>query len=175
MKAQLAENDFIITPYQNILKRPSWHIYFIQMARLVSERSTCLRRQVGAVLTKNNQIIASGYNGAPKHISHCATVGCMREQNEIPSGERHELCRGVHAEQNAIIQAALNGSSTENAILYCTHFPCSICSKIIINAEIKYIYIADYYPDKLSKEMFTEAGTEIIYIDQATGQLTKIV
>jgi len=156
-------------------KRPSWHVYFMQMARLVSERSTCLRRQVGAVLTRNNQIVASGYNGAPKHIRHCATAGCKRMQEGISSGQRHELCRGVHAEQNTIIQAALNGASIESATLYCTHFPCSICTKMIINAEIKYVYVADDYPDDLSKEMFAEAGTEIIYIDQATGQLTKIV
>jgi len=155
--------------------RPSWHIYFMKMAKLVSERSTCLRRKVGAVLVKNNQIIASGYNGSPKHISHCITAGCIREERSISSGERHELCRGVHAEQNTIIQAAINGSSIDSAVLYCTHFPCSICSKILINSEIKYIYVAEDYPDSLAKEMFTEAGTEVVYINLDNGSLTKII
>ena len=155
--------------------RPTWHVYFMKMAHLVSERSTCCRRQVGAILVKNNQVIASGYNGSPKHISHCTAKSCLREVNHVPSGERHELCRGVHAEQNTIIQAALNGVSLEGAVLYCTNFPCSICAKIIINAEIKYIYVAEDYPDALAKEMFAESGTEVILVDNDNGNLIKII
>ncbi|MDD4155839.1 MAG: cytidine/deoxycytidylate deaminase family protein [Candidatus Cloacimonetes bacterium] len=157
------------------MKRPSWHEYFMSMAILVSKRATCLRRKVGAVLVKNNQIIASGYNGAPKHVAHCSQTGCMREMLNVPSGEKHELCRGVHAEQNTIIQAALNGTSIKDSVLYCTNFPCSICAKMIINAEIAYVYVLEDYPDKLAKEMFSEAGTEVILIDMDKNLLTKLV
>lgn len=155
--------------------RPSWHEYFMKMAQLVAQRSTCTRRQVGAVLVKNNQIIASGYNGAPKHILHCAVTGCLREKMRVPSGEKHELCRGVHAEQNTIVQAAINGTSLIDSVLYCTSFPCSICAKMIINAEIRYVYVLDDYPDKLAKEMFTESGTEVILIDLKNNNLIKLV
>ena len=117
--------------------RPSWQQYFMQMAILASSRSTCLRRQVGAVLVKDNQILSTGYNGTPKGIRHCSEVGCLREKNNVPSGQMHELCRGLHAEQNAIIQAGLNGASSRGATLYCTHQPCIICAKMIINAEIR--------------------------------------
>ena len=158
-----------------MIERPSWHVYFMKMALLVAERSTCKRRQVGAVLVKNNQIIASGYNGAPKRVLHCDIAGCMREKNNVPSGEKHELCRGVHAEQNTIIQAALNGTTLSGSVLYCTNFPCSLCAKIIINAEIEAVYVLKDYPDKLSKEMFTEAGTEVILINLDDNSLKKIV
>lgn len=156
-------------------KRPSWQQYFIQMAILASKRSTCLRRQVGAVLVKDNQILSTGYNGSPKGVPHCAEVGCMREQQSVPSGTMHELCRGVHAEQNAIIQAGLNGSSTRGATIYCTHQPCSICARLIINAEIKTIYIADRYPDKLAEQLFAEAGTELIHYDPETGKMKRLI
>ncbi len=157
------------------MERPSWHEYFMEMALLVANRSTCIRRKVGAVLVKNNQIIASGYNGAPKGISHCSQTGCLREKLNVPSGEKHELCRGVHAEQNTIIQAALNGSSLKDSVLYCTNFPCSICAKMIINAEISFIYVLEDYPDKLAKEMFAEAGTEVILIDINKSLLKKLI
>ena len=147
----------------------------MKMALLVSERSTCKRRQVGAVLVKNNQIIASGYNGAPKGVLHCDITGCMRERENVPSGEKHELCRGVHAEQNTIIQAALNGTSLSEAVLYSTNFPCAICAKIIINAEIDTVYVLNDYPDALSKEMFLESGTEVILINLEENYLKKIV
>ena len=137
-------------------KRPSWHEYFMKMALLAAERSTCLRRQVGAVLVKNNQIIATGYNGTPKGIEHCQVAGCMREQLNVPSGEKHELCRGVHAEQNTIIQAALSGTSIAGAALYSITFPCSICARMIVNAEISTVYVLEDYPDVLSKEIFVE-------------------
>ncbi|MCL2063698.1 MAG: cytidine/deoxycytidylate deaminase family protein [Candidatus Cloacimonetes bacterium] len=158
-----------------MIDRPSWHVYFMKMALLVAERSTCRRRQVGAVLVKNNQIIASGYNGAPKRVLHCDIAGCMRELTKTPSGQKHELCRGVHAEQNTIIQAALNGTSLSEAVLYTTNFPCSICAKIIINAEIEIVYVLKDYPDNLSKEMFAESGTEVILINLEENSLKKIV
>ncbi len=154
--------------------RPSWQKYFMDMAFLVSQRSTCLRRKVGAVLVKNNQIIATGYNGTPKNISHCAEAGCMREALAIPSGEKHELCRGVHAEQNSIIQAAINGTPAQGSVLYCTNHPCSICAKMIINAEINTVYIADPYPDKLAGDLLSEAGIDLIYVDPEDGSLSKL-
>ncbi len=157
------------------MERPNWQKYFMDMAFLVSQRSTCLRRKVGAVLVVNNQIIATGYNGSPKHIQHCANTGCLREQLNIPSGEKHELCRGVHAEQNALIQAALNGTSLRNATLYCTNHPCSICAKMIINAEIETVYISHDYPDQLAKDVFQEAETELILVDPDTGDMKKII
>jgi len=155
--------------------RPGWHQYFMEMAYLASTRSTCLRREVGAVIVKDNQIISTGYNGAPKHIRHCAITGCLREQLKVPSGERHELCRGVHAEQNAVIQAAINGTSIRGASLYCTNQPCVICSKILINAEIKTIYITEPYEDKLAQELLAEAEVEMNIIDRETGTLKKFL
>ena len=157
-----------------IEKRPSWQEYFIEMAFLVSKRSTCLRRKVGAVLVKDNQIISTGYNGAPKHIRHCSIVGCLRKKLNVPSGQRHELCRGVHAEQNAIIQAAINGSSTKGSVLYCTNQPCSICSKMIINAEITKVFVANTYPDELGQTMLEEAGIDLISVNRNNGKLEKI-
>ncbi len=154
--------------------RPSWQKYFIDMAYLVSTRSTCLRRKVGAVIVKNNQVISTGYNGAPKSVPHCSLTGCLRQQMNVPSGERHELCRGVHAEQNAIVQAAVNGTSIQNAELYCTTQPCIICAKMIINSEIKRVFVAESYNDKMSLEMLTQANVELIKVDKDTGQLTKL-
>jgi len=154
-------------------KRPNWHTYFMNMAKLASTRSTCLRRKVGAIIVKNNQIISTGYNGSPKRISHCADTGCLREKLNIPSGERHELCRGVHAEQNAVIQAAIYGISLQGASVYCTNQPCVICSKMIINAEISNIYIEEEYPDQLAQEMLQEAGIEMYKITD--NQIKKIL
>jgi dCMP deaminase len=154
--------------------RPSWQKYFMEMAYLASQRGTCLRRKVGAVLVRDNQILSTGYNGSPKNISHCSEAGCLREKLNVPSGEKHELCRGVHAEQNAIIQCAINGSSTKNAVLYCTNQPCSICARLIINAEIRIVYIAETYPDKLAEQMFNEAGVEMIHFHRETGAITRI-
>ncbi len=142
--------------------RPDWQTYFFQIAKLVASRSTCLRRQVGAVLVKDNRILSTGYNGAPAGITHCLERGCIRTELNIPSGERHELCRGLHAEQNAIIQAAYHGVSINGADIYCTNQPCIICSKMLINAGIKKIYISNPYPDKLAEEMLTEASIPLI-------------
>jgi len=142
-------------------KRPGWEAYFLQIARLAATRSTCLRRQVGAVLVKEKKILATGYNGVPSGIQHCLDVGCMREKEGIPSGERHELCRGLHAEQNAILQAAYHGVSIRGSLLFCTNFPCIICSKMLINAGIQGIYYLEGYPDSLSEQMLKDAGMEI--------------
>ena len=141
--------------------RPSWDEYFIDIAKLVSKRSTCLRRKVGAVIVKNRRILATGYNGTPSGIRHCEEVGCLREKLKIPSGERHELCRGLHAEQNAILQASLYGISLEGSSLYCTNQPCLICAKMLINAGIREVVIVDGYPDKLAQEFLKEAKIKV--------------
>ena len=112
--------------------RPDWDQYFMEIAKVVSTRSTCLRRSVGAVIVKNRQIVATGYNGTPKDLPHCAEVGCLREQLNVPSGKMHELCRGIHAEQNAVVQAAYHGVSVNGGTVYCTHQPCVVCTKILI-------------------------------------------
>jgi len=140
------------------MNRPSWERYFMDITHLVAKRSTCLRRQVGALLVKDKRILATGYNGAPSGIAHCLDVGCLREKNRIPSGERHELCRGSHAEQNAIVQAAAYGIPIKDAALFCTNLPCSICMKLIINAGIKTIFYEEGYPDQLAGELIREAG-----------------
>lgn len=155
--------------------RPSWQQYFMRMAYLASTRSTCLRRAVGAALVRDNQILSTGYNGSPKNSPHCMDIGCLREQLKVPSGQKHELCRGVHAEQNAIIQAAINGSSTRDAVMYCTNQPCSICAKMIINAEIRQVFIANTYPDDLCLELFREADIELILLDPESGDQKRIV
>ena len=148
--------------------RPSWDEYFMDMAVLTARRSTCLRRQVGAVIVQNNHIIATGYNGAPKGIAHCGDRdgGCLRQLLKVPSGERHELCRALHAEQNAIIQAARLGHSIEGATIYVTNQPCVICAKMIINAGIERIVVKEGYPDKLSEEILEEAGLKIVMFDE---------
>jgi len=142
-------------------KRPSWDEYFLEVARLVAKRATCLRRRVGAVLVRDKKILATGYNGAPSGLKHCIDIGCIREKLKIPSGERHELCRGLHAEQNVILQAALYGASTKGSTLYVTNQPCVICAKMLINAGIKEIVISDGYPDKLAKKFLKDAKIKI--------------
>lgn len=142
--------------------RPSWDDYFLQLADLVASRSTCLRRQVGAVLVRDERIIATGYNGAPRGIQHCLEAGCLREKMGIPSGERYELCRGVHAEQNAIINAAYYGVSTKGAILYCTNQPCLICARMIINAGIIKVVHRGNFDDDFALQFMEEAGIEMI-------------
>ncbi|MCD6097737.1 cytidine/deoxycytidylate deaminase family protein [bacterium] len=145
-------------------KRPSWDEYFMHLAYLVSTRSTCLRRKVGAILVRDRRIISTGYNGAPTGIKHCLEVGCLRDQLGIPSGERQEICRGLHAEQNAIIQAARFGVSTVGATLYCTTQPCITCSKMLINAGIVRIVVVERYPDTLAEKMLREAGIPVEFI-----------
>jgi len=142
-------------------ERPSWNQYFASIARMVATRSTCLRRHVGAILVKEKRILSTGYNGAPAGLKHCVEVGCLREEASIPSGTRHELCRALHAEQNAIVQAAYHGISIAGSTLYCTNKPCVICSKMLINAGIKRIYYDEGYDDALSDAILDEAGIEI--------------
>ncbi|MDP3015602.1 MAG: cytidine/deoxycytidylate deaminase family protein [Deltaproteobacteria bacterium] len=141
--------------------RPSWDEYFMDITHLVAKRSTCLRRQVGAILVKDKKILATGYNGAPSRLEHCLDIGCLRERLKIPSGERHELCRGLHAEQNAIIQAAYHGVGIRGAILYCTNHPCIICSKMIINSGIERIVYEEGYADALARGMLKESGIKV--------------
>ncbi len=144
------------------MSRPSWSEYFMSITHLVAKRSTCRRRQVGAILVKDKRILATGYNGAPAGLKHCEEVGCLRENSAIPSGERHELCRGLHAEQNVIIQAARHGITIKGSVLYCTNKPCVICTKMIINAGIEKIYYEDGYDDFLTDQMLMEAGLEFM-------------
>ena len=145
------------------MERPSWDEYFMKIAHLVAERSTCLRRKVGAIIVKDKRIISTGYNGAPRGVAHCLDTGCLREKLGIPSGERQELCRGAHGEQNAIIQAASSGVNMEGATMYCTTAPCSTCAKMIINAGIRRLVLGERYPDSLGEELIGEAGIETLY------------
>ena len=142
--------------------RPEWDKYFMDLLEVIKTRSTCMRRQVAAIIVKDKQIISTGYNGAPKGIFHCDQVGCLREKMGIPSGEKHELCRGIHAEQNAIIQASMHGVSIEGTEIYITHSPCVLCSKMLINAGIKRITFKGDYPDKLALDLLGEAGVEVV-------------
>jgi dCMP deaminase len=138
--------------------RPDWDQYFMEIAHQVARRTTCKRRAVGAVVVKDKRILATGYNGVPQGIVHCLDKGCLREQLGIPSGQQHELCRGLHGEQNAIIQAAKHGISIDGAMVYSTTQPCIICAKMLINAGIKELVFAESYPDELTEDMLHEAG-----------------
>ena len=149
------------------LNRPNWDEYFMEVAELTAKRSTCLRRQVGAVIVKDKRIVATGYNGAPSGLVHCdERGGCLRQQLGVPSGERHELCRALHAEQNAIIQAAALGNSINGATIYVTNQPCVICAKMIINAGIDKIIVKDGYPDEMAKEILAEAGLDVVMLGE---------
>ena len=138
--------------------RPSWDEYFMEIARQVATRSTCIRRQVGAVLVREKRILATGYNGAPAGLPHCFDVGCLREQLHVPSGQNHELCRAIHAEQNAVVQAARSGTSIEGSAIYTTTAPCVLCAKILINAGIVEIVYENSYPDELAQRFLDESG-----------------
>ncbi len=150
------------------MQRPSWDQYFMDITHLVATRSSCLRRQVGALLVKDRNILATGYNGVPSGITHCEVAGCLRERLNVPSGERHELCRGLHAEQNAIIQAAKHGTNIDGATLYCTTMPCIICTKMIINAGITTVVYGEGYADELAREMISEAAIEVVQFTPAS-------
>jgi len=150
--------------------RPSWDEYFMQIARDVGTRSTCLRRHVSSVIVREKRILSTGYNGAPRGMPHCEDVGCLREQLGIPSGQRQEICRGLHAEQNAIIQAALHGVSVDGATIYCTHQPCITCAKMIINSGIVRVVCANTYPDDFSRDMLEEASVQLEIWDSSTSQ-----
>ena len=143
-------------------ERPDWDSYFMKICHVVAERSTCLRRTVGAILVGNRRILATGYNGAPQGVPHCAEVGCLREQMGIPAGERQELCRGLHAEQNAIIQAAIHGVALQEVTCYSTTQPCITCAKMLINANVKRMVYEGDYPDQLATQMLQEAGVQLV-------------
>ncbi|HHW26975.1 MAG TPA: dCMP deaminase family protein [Firmicutes bacterium] len=142
-------------------KRPEWDEYFMQVADVVATRSTCLRRNIGAVIVRDKRILATGYNGAPTGLPHCSEIGCIKERLHIPSGERQELCRALHAEQNAIVQAARYGTVIEGASIYTTTEPCSMCAKMIINAGIRRVVYREEYPDPLSRELLSGAGVSV--------------
>ena len=148
-------------------KRPAWDSYFMLIAHVVASRSTCSRRQVGAVMVRDHQILSTGYNGAPRGVRHCSETGCLREQLNIPSGERHEICRGSHAELNAIAQAASEGIATKGSWIYCTHEPCSFCSKAMINAGCTRVIFMHAYPDELGRALRAEAGMESVHYTDA--------
>lgn len=152
--------------------RPSWDEYFIKIAALVSERSTCLRHHVGAIIVKERRVLTTGYNGAPAGTRDCLELGCLRNELKIPSGERHEICRAIHAEQNAIIQAGKYGENVQGGTIYCTHSPCIICAKMIINAGIKRFVTYGNYPDIGGvKELLKEAGVELFVIDKPDDKI----
>lgn len=138
--------------------RPTWDEYFLRIARVIAGRSTCLRREVGSLIVKDKRILTTGYNGAPRGLAHCFDVGCLRNEAGAESGTSHELCRGLHAEQNAIIQAALHGVSIDGGVMYSTHQPCVLCTKMLINAGLWAIYYIEPYPDPLAVKILEEAG-----------------
>jgi len=144
------------------VERPSWDEYFLEMAKLVSRRSTCLRRYVGAVAVRDKRILATGYNGVPSGLAHCIDAGCIRQKLNIPSGQRQELCRGLHAEQNVIIQAVIHGVDLKDSVLYVTNQPCVTCTKMLISAGVKKVVMLEGYPDELAQRMLKEAGIKII-------------
>ena len=156
--------------------RVSKENYYLDIAQTVAERSTCLRKCYGAIIVKDDVIVSTGYNGAPRGIAHCGERegGCLRMQLGVPSGEKHELCRALHAEQNAIIQAACLGQSIEGSTLYCTTQPCIICAKMLINCGVKKIWIAEGYPDQLSEKMLSEAGVELVVLPAGEGKEGKV-
>ncbi len=145
-------------------QRPSVDEYFMEIAHVVAKRSTCLRNKVGAIVVKDKRILSTGYNGAPRGLEHCLDVGCLRDEKNIESGTRHEVCRAVHAEQNAIIQCALHGTSTEGATLYCTHQPCILCTKMMINAGINRVVFAQGYPDEESLDHLEKARVDVVQL-----------
>ncbi|MEI8068012.1 MAG: cytidine/deoxycytidylate deaminase family protein [Candidatus Shapirobacteria bacterium] len=152
--------------------RLSWDDYFIKITALVSERSTCLRHHVGAIIVKDRRVLTTGYNGAPANTKDCLELGCLRDQLNIPSGERHEICRAIHAEQNAIIQASKHGENIQDSTLYCTHSPCIICTKMMINAGIKRIVTYGNYPDIGGvRDLLKEAGIELCIVNRPSDKI----
>lgn len=156
---------------QPLRKRPSVDEYFTAMAELVSTRSTCLRRQFGSVIVKDGHAISTGYNGAPRLMPHCIDIGCLRDELGIKSGTQHEICRGVHSEQNAIIQCAIHGESTKGATLYVTGYPCKICAKMIINAMIKRVVISGTYSDTEGVDLLKEAGIKVTFMQKPAKEI----
>ena len=146
--------------------RPSWDEYFMKLAEEVATRTTCLRRAVGAVIVKDRRILATGYNGVPTGLRHCAETGCLREQLGVPSGQRHEICRGLHGEQNALLQASRYGINIEGSTIYVTTQPCVVCAKMLINAGIEEIVYKNPYPDELAMELLKESGIRLCVFEQ---------
>ncbi|MEA2036928.1 MAG: dCMP deaminase family protein [Nanoarchaeota archaeon] len=155
-------------------KRPSWDEYFLKIAMLVAERSTCLRHNVGAIIVKNKRVLTTGYNGAAAGVKDCLELGCLREENNIPSGEKHEICRAIHAEQNAIIQAGLHGVNIEGATIYCTHPPCILCAKMLANAKIKRFVAYGEYSDESAKVLLQEVGIAFVKLDKPPIQINTL-
>jgi dCMP deaminase len=142
------------------VSRPDIDEYFLKIASVVAERSTCRRHHVGAVAVRGKHILATGYNGAASGLKDCLELGCLRDEMNIPSGTRHEVCRGIHAEQNVIIQAALHGVNLEGATIYVTHTPCILCAKMLVNAKIERFVTFGEYADDAFGDLFQEAAIE---------------
>jgi dCMP deaminase len=156
------------------MKRPDIDEYFLKIASVAAERSTCRRHHMGAVAVKDKHILATGYNGAPAGLKDCLELGCLRDELNIPSGERHEICRGIHAEQNVIIQATLHGVSLEGSTIYCTHTPCVLCAKMLVNARIKRFVSFRQYNDSSFIDLFKEAGIEVNIKERPPSQITYL-
>ncbi|MBN2057465.1 MAG: cytidine/deoxycytidylate deaminase family protein [Candidatus Saganbacteria bacterium] len=148
------------------MNRPSWDDYFMKITEDVAERATCVKRSVGAIIVKDNRILSTGYNGAPKGFKHCAEIGCIRQEMNVPSGQRHELCRGLHAEQNAIIQAAVHGVEISGGTMYCNYQPCVICAKMMINAGIQRLVFTGGYPDELAVQMLGDSNIQVVRLQK---------
>jgi len=157
-----------------ILPRPDSDEYFLKIASVVAERSTCRRHHVGAVAVRNKHILATGYNGAPSGLKDCLELGCLRDELHIPSGERQEICRGIHAEQNVIIQASLHGVSLEGSTIYATHTPCILCAKMLVNAKIKRYISFGRYNDDAFINLFKEAGIELDIKKRPSSQISYL-
>ena len=155
--------------------RPSIDEYFLKIASVVAERSTCRRHHVGAVASRNKHILATGYNGAAAGLKDCLELGCLRDKHNIESGTRHEICRGIHAEQNVIIQAALHAISIEGATIYCTHSPCILCAKMLVNARIKRFVTFGSYADDAFQELFREAGIKYNHHRKPSSRITHLI
>ena len=155
--------------------RPTWDEYFMKLAWLVAERSTCIRHHVGAIIVKDNKILTTGYNGAAIGLQDCIHLGCLRNTLNIPSGQRHEICRAIHAEQNAIIQGGYHATSIKDATLYCTHSPCILCTKMIINAAIKKVVTDIEYPDNSFKELFSVAGVKFFTLKLNNFSISRLL
>ena len=156
------------------LQRPSTDEYFLKIASVVAERSTCLRHHVGAVAVRDKHILSTGYNGAAAGLKDCLELGCLRDELGIPSGTRHEICRAIHAEQNVIIQASLHGVSIENSTIFCTHTPCILCAKMLVNARIERFVSFREYADQSFLELFEEAGIEIQIVKKPFSVITHL-
>ena len=154
--------------------RPDSDEYFLKIASVVAERATCHRHNVGAVAVRDKHILATGYNGAPSGLKDCLELGCLRDEMGIPSGERHEICRGIHAEQNVIIQASLHGVSIDGSTIYCTHTPCNLCAKMLTNAKIKRFVSFGKYNDNSFVDLFREAGIEIDIKERPSSRINYL-